>query len=102
MSLREVEYSRIRPQPVQVRLQVCNGSSCKTVANFLVPRTLWPTMYAAILVVSAKGNLIEAVRYRHHPKCQPVCFLHQIVTRRDEEALQTGGLKVPLAICPNG
>src|SRR6266571_3731184 len=78
MSLSEVEYSRIRPQPVQVRLQVCNGSSCKTVANFLVPRTLWPTMYAAILVVSAKGNLIEAARYRHHPKCQPVCFLHQI------------------------
>src|SRR5205823_13061688 len=71
MSLSEVEYSRIRPQPVQVRLQVCNGSSCNTVANFFVPRILWPTMYAAILVVSAKGNLIEAVRYRHHTECQP-------------------------------
>src|SRR5207245_10616164 len=78
MSFREVEYSRIRPQPVQVRLQVCNGSSCKTVANFLVPRTLWPTMYAAILVVSAKGNLLEAVRYQHRPKCQPVGFIHEI------------------------
>src|SRR6266550_832670 len=60
MSLREVEYSRIRPQPVQVRLQVCNGSNCNTVANFLVPRSLWPIMYAAILVVNASGNLIEA------------------------------------------
>ena len=34
MSLREVEYSRIRPQPVQVKLQVCSGSSCSTMANF--------------------------------------------------------------------
>jgi hypothetical protein len=29
MSLRLVEYSRMRPQPVQVRLQVWSGSSCK-------------------------------------------------------------------------
>src|SRR5205085_10900745 len=60
MSLSEVEYSRIRPQPVQVRLQVCSGSSCSTVANFFVPRNLWPIMYAAILLVSARGNLIGA------------------------------------------
>src|SRR5205823_10917511 len=60
MSLSEVEYSRIRPQPVQVRLQVCNGSSWSTVANFFVPRSLWPIMYAAILLVSARGNLIGA------------------------------------------
>jgi hypothetical protein len=33
MSLRLVEYSRMRPQPVQVRLQVCSGSSCSTSAN---------------------------------------------------------------------
>src|SRR3954469_13091520 len=59
MSLREVEYSRIRPQPVQVRLQVWRGSSCRTVANFLVPRSLCPIMYAAILLVSARGNLID-------------------------------------------
>src|SRR4029077_12144783 len=59
MSLSEVEYSRMRPHPVQVRLQVCNGSSCKTVANFSVRRSLWPMMYAAILVVNARGNLIS-------------------------------------------
>ena len=39
MSLREVEYSRMRPQPVQVRLQVCNGSSCRTVANLSIRRS---------------------------------------------------------------
>src|SRR5437588_1091768 len=60
MSLSDVEYSRIRPQPVHVRLQVCNGSSWSTVANFFVPRSLWPTMYAAIFAVSGKGNLIKA------------------------------------------
>src|ERR1700760_2193720 len=60
ISLRDVEYSRIRPQPVQVRLQVCSGSSCRTVANFFVPRSLWPIMYAAILLVRARGNLISA------------------------------------------
>src|SRR6187431_1577653 len=59
MSLRLVEYSRMRPHPVQVRLQVCNGSNCKTVANFSVRRSLWPIMYAAILVVNARGNLIS-------------------------------------------
>jgi hypothetical protein len=32
------------------------------VANFFVPRILWPTMYAAILLVNAKGNLIETGR----------------------------------------
>ena len=40
MSLSDVEYSRMRPQPVQVRLQVWSGSSCRTVANFSVPRSL--------------------------------------------------------------
>src|SRR5437588_8269932 len=72
MSLREVEYSRIRPQPVQVRLQVCNGSSCNTVANFFVPRSLWPMMYAAILLVSDKGNLIETGREGQCYQCQPM------------------------------
>src|SRR2546421_7127427 len=90
MSLSEVEYSRIRPQPVQVRLQVCNGSSCKTVANFFVPRILWPTMYAAILLVSAKGNLIKIARYWHHPECQtiapPVVFTARFLRGRNSTA----------------
>src|SRR5262249_24575074 len=60
ISLSDVEYSRIRPQPVHVRLQVCNGSSWSTVANFLVPRSLCPITYAAIFAVSGRGNLIKA------------------------------------------
>src|SRR6266705_2326242 len=58
MSLRLVEYSRIRPQPVQVRLQVWSGSSCSTRANFGVRRTLWLTMCRAIFAVKASGKRI--------------------------------------------
>src|SRR5437899_12960466 len=72
MSLSEVEYSRIRPQPVQVRLQVCNGSSCSTVANFFVPRILWPMLYAAIFLVNANGNLIGTRRERQCYQGEPI------------------------------
>src|SRR5204862_7374659 len=70
MSLNDVEYSRIRPQPVQVRLQVCSGSSCKSVAKRFVPRSLCPIMYAAILLVSARGNLIKRGCYQGGADCQ--------------------------------
>src|SRR6266404_7164953 len=58
MSLRLVEYSRIRPQPVQVRLQVCNGSSWSTRANFPVFLILLVMMCRAIFADSVNGNLI--------------------------------------------
>src|SRR5277367_1302492 len=58
MSLRLVEYSRMRPQPVQVRLQVCNGSSWRTRANLPVFLILLVMMCRAILADSVKGNLI--------------------------------------------
>src|ERR1022692_2628371 len=58
MSLSDVEYSRMRPQPVQVRLQVCNGSSCKTIANFGVLRSLCLMMWLAIFFVRANGKRI--------------------------------------------
>ncbi len=58
MSLRLVEYSRMRPQPVQVRLQVCSGSSCSTRANLGVRNNLCLTMWAAIFAVNASGNRI--------------------------------------------
>src|SRR6185437_10794779 len=61
MSLRLVEYSRMRPQPVQVRLQVCSGSSCRTMANFGVRRTLCLIIWPAIFAESAKGNRISLV-----------------------------------------
>src|SRR6185503_14437851 len=58
MSLRLVEYSRMRPQPVQVRLQVCNGSNCRTMANFGVRLSLCLMMCLAIFAVSARGKRI--------------------------------------------
>src|SRR5438046_9426269 len=61
MSLSDVEYSRIRPQPVHVRLHVCSGSSCSTVANYFVPRNLCPITEAAIFAASGKGNLNRAM-----------------------------------------
>src|ERR1035438_9260586 len=58
MSLSDVEYSRMRPQPVQVRLQVCSGSSCKTIANLGVLRSLCLMMWLAIFFVNANGKRI--------------------------------------------
>src|SRR5271167_4030941 len=60
MSLRLVEYSRMRPQPVQVRLQVCNGSNCRTSANFPVFLILLVIMCRAIFADNVNGNLIYA------------------------------------------
>src|SRR6516162_5634976 len=60
MSLSDVEYSRMRPQPVQVRLQVCSGSSCRTMANFGVRRSLCLMICPAIFADRAKGNRIES------------------------------------------
>src|SRR4051794_33990089 len=58
MSLRLVEYSRMRPQPVHVKLQVWSGSSCNTKANLGVRSSLCFTMCRAIFAVSASGNRI--------------------------------------------
>src|ERR1041384_7860157 len=59
MSLSEVEYSRIRPHPVHVKLHVCNGSSCNTMANLGVRRTLCLIIWPAIFADRAKGNRIS-------------------------------------------
>src|SRR6266567_6891812 len=58
MSLSEVEYSRMRPQPVHVKLHVCNGSSCSTRANLGVRASLCLMMCLAIFAVNARGNRI--------------------------------------------
>src|SRR6266404_6414354 len=60
MSLRLVEYSRMRPQPVQVRLQVCSGSNWSTSANFPVFLSLLVIMCRAIFADNVNGNLIYA------------------------------------------
>ena len=64
-SLRLVEYSRMRPQPVQERLQACSGSNWSTSANLGVRRHLCLRMCPAILSVSANGKRID-------PSCNAV------------------------------
>src|SRR5438128_12666629 len=53
-------YSRIRPQPVQVKLQACKGSSIMTRGNFSTRRTRLPAMYFDMLAVKLKGNLTSS------------------------------------------
>ncbi len=50
-------YSRMRPQPVHVRLHACSGSSIITIGNFLVPRKRWPATYFARFAVILMGYL---------------------------------------------
>src|SRR5437870_1833836 len=49
-------YSRMRPQPVHVRLQACNGSSIMTSGNFSIPCNRFPARYPVRLAVSVNGN----------------------------------------------
>src|SRR3977135_286964 len=53
-------YSRIRPQPVHVRLQACKGSSIITIGNFSAPRRLWLATYFARFAVIFNGYLIQS------------------------------------------
>src|SRR5664280_839666 len=61
MSLLLVEYSRMRPHPVHVRLQVCRGSSWSTIANLGVRRNLCRIIWPAIFADNAKGNRINGL-----------------------------------------
>src|SRR5688572_32432107 len=65
MSLRLVEYSRMRPQPVHVKLHVCSGSSCKTIANFGVLRTLCLMMWPAIFADNTKDRKSTRLNSSH-------------------------------------
>src|SRR5262245_42354723 len=58
LSLIVDSYSRMRPQPVHVRLQACNGSSISTSGNRLVPDSFFLAMYPAIDIVRLSGNRI--------------------------------------------
>ena len=48
----------MQPVAERVKLQVCNGSSCKTMANLGVRRSLCLIIWPAIFADSAKGNRI--------------------------------------------
>jgi hypothetical protein len=59
MFFKLVEYSRILPQPVQLKLQVCKGSSWRTIANLGLLLILFFIIWVAILTVNSSGNLIK-------------------------------------------
>src|SRR4051812_14573807 len=71
MSLRLVEYSRMRPQPVHVKLQVCSGSSCSTMAKRGVRRILCLIMCRAIFAVKASGKRIIGLNVNNEFKAEP-------------------------------
>src|SRR5690348_3845882 len=79
-SLMVWEYSRMRPQPVQVRLQACSGSSISTRGKRRVPDSLCRAMWAAMELVSVRGKRMALVlclvpgvaRQGHEGKVQPV------------------------------
>ena len=48
-------YSRMRPQPVHVRLQACNGSSIITMGNFLCRENAGQLTYFARFAVILMG-----------------------------------------------
>src|SRR5208282_2834169 len=59
-------YSRMRPQPVHVRLQACRGSSIITRGNFSTRRILLPAIYLLKLVVILSGNFIDSSCFHCH------------------------------------
>src|SRR5215831_9362948 len=56
-------YSRMRPHPVHVRLQVCSGSSIIVSGNFFSPLRLLRTIYPLMLVNMLRGVLIHYPQY---------------------------------------
>src|ERR1700730_14322502 len=64
-------YCRMRPQPVQVRLQACSGSSIRTMGNFAVPRRRLLAIYRARFVVIFNGYLIHSLVWRRGDALSP-------------------------------
>src|SRR5581483_6043858 len=56
LSLMVCEYSRIRPQPVHVKLQACKGSSMRTSGKRFSPDSFLRAMYPAMDVVRLNGK----------------------------------------------
>src|SRR6058998_3323416 len=76
-------YSRMRPQPVHVRLQACSGSSIITRGKRLMPRSRLPAMYPVRSKVRLSGNLTKTpfkLERRHDslPHACSVAPAHQL------------------------
>src|SRR5437899_9457117 len=61
-SLIVCEYSRMRPQPVQVRLQACSGSSISTSGNRFVRVSFFLAMYPIMVDVRLSGKRMTLSR----------------------------------------
>ncbi len=57
-------YSRIRPQPVQVKLQAWSGSNISTNGNRGSPLSFFLSRYVAIELVSESGNRMAGTERR--------------------------------------
>src|ERR1019366_3424414 len=95
-------YSRIRPHPVHVRLQVCKGSSIRTIGNFFEPRRRWLATYRARFAVILNGYLIHspglplaaqtpgASTAMHRTEISPVSYCGIAPARTTENSSGTG------------
>src|ERR1700757_2564889 len=57
-------YSRMRPQPVQVRLQACSGSSISTSGNRFVRVIFFLAMYPTMVDVRLSGKRMGRLLFR--------------------------------------
>src|ERR1700730_19204051 len=56
-------YSRIRPQPVHVKLQACKGSNMRTSGYRFSPANFFRAMYPTMVVVKDKGKRMVQSSY---------------------------------------
>src|SRR3989442_9867205 len=64
-------YSRMRPQPVQVKLQACSGSSIITSGNLSSPRARLPTRDLVSMAIRFIGNLLPSSGSHFTPRAPP-------------------------------
>src|SRR5947209_7697112 len=103
-SLMVCEYSRMRPQPVQVRLQACSGSSISTSGNRGVPDSLCRGMWLAMELVSVRGKRMALVlclvpgvaRQCHQGEIEPIQVVLQVEDPREAGAGER--LLLPVAV----
>src|SRR5579864_56749 len=100
-SLMVCEYSRIRPQPVQVRLQACSGSSIRTRGKRFSRVIFFLAMYVAIDDVKDKGKrMLGSLHFIQAQGWQPVGLLkprqcHQRKIQRIHMVLEIKDLGEP-------
>ena len=92
-SLIEVEYSRMRPQPVQVRLQACSGSSISTSGNRFVRVSFLRSDVADHGQRQARGGNALIAPQTVSPRAKAALFRisPSVAAKRSETALRRRG-----------